>query len=196
MIRYIAENDEDFLTIQEPGPSAYLVLLANGRVSQSYPLRGETQLGRDKANGVVVADQKVSRHHANLTPVDDTFILSDQGSANGTYLNGVLISQPTRLKNSDRLNIGDIQFVFTTDAPESEAFNEAIQEALEPVPAPIPVKAKPPFAIQSLNDQPLWVLVGCMGLTIVGLMLILAVLLGLFIGSGQLTGSILLYFSH
>ena len=91
LVRYIAENEEDYKTLQEPPATAYLVLLVGGRASHAFPLRGELKLGRDKDNAVVVADQKVSRHHATLTPIDNTFIITDQGSANGTYLNGVQI---------------------------------------------------------------------------------------------------------
>jgi predicted component of type VI protein secretion system len=112
LVRYIAENEDDALTLRESAPKAYLVLVANGRISHSFPLRGEIQLGRDKSNGVVIADQKVSRHHALLSPLEDTFILNDQGSANGTYLNGVLISQPTRLKDRDKVTLGDTTFIY------------------------------------------------------------------------------------
>ncbi len=88
MIRYIAENDDDALTMHELPPKAYLVLLTNGRVSHSFPLRDEDiEIGRDKGNSVVVADQKVSRRHAGLAPIDETFILTYKGGANGTYLN-------------------------------------------------------------------------------------------------------------
>ena len=119
MIRYIAESDEESQTIQEPLPMAYLTLIAGGRMSHSFPLRGEVQLGREKGNAIVVADQKVSRHHASLTPIDNTFIISDRGSANGTYVNGVLIAQPTRLKDNDRISVGDTTFLFTTSQPNA-----------------------------------------------------------------------------
>ncbi|MBI1879259.1 MAG: FHA domain-containing protein, partial [Chloroflexi bacterium] len=113
MVRYIAENEEDYQTLQEPPAAAYLVLLVAGRPSHAFPLRGEVQVGRDKNNAIVVADHKVSRHHAILIPIDNTYILTDQGSANGTYLNGVQIAQPTRLKHNDRLTVGDTTFLFT-----------------------------------------------------------------------------------
>ena len=112
MVRYIAETEEEFQTIQESPPTAYLTLVVEGRMSHSFPLRGEVQLGREKSNAIVVADQKVSRHHASLIPIDDTFIINDQGSANGTYINGVLIAQPTRLKDEDRISVGDTTFLF------------------------------------------------------------------------------------
>ena len=44
LVRYIAENEEDSKTLQEPPAAAYLVLLVGGRVSHAFPLRGEIKL--------------------------------------------------------------------------------------------------------------------------------------------------------
>jgi hypothetical protein len=193
VVRYIAENEEDEPpTIHEPPPAAYLVLLANGRISHSFPLRGEIQLGRDKNNGVVIADHKVSRHHAYLTPIEDTFILTDQGSANGTYLNGVLISQPTRLKDKDRISLGDTVFIFTAQSPDSNLISQPALSPARPVLTPSIAPLVAPTPALSFANKPLWMLIGCLGLTIVGLLLALAVLLGLFIGRAGVTGVLLI----
>ena len=119
MVRYISDDPEDFLTIQEQPPVAHLALLVEGRVSHSFPLRGQIKIGREKDNTIVVADQKVSRHHATLEPLDDTYIIHDQGSANGTYVNSVRIGQPTRLHHQDKVRLGDTTFLFTTSRPDS-----------------------------------------------------------------------------
>ncbi len=185
MVRYIAESEEDFQTIQEPPPSGYLSLVVGGRMSHTFPLRSEINLGREKGNAVVVADQKVSRHHANLTPIDDTFIVSDLGSANGTYVNGVLIAQPTRLKNNDRIGIGDTIFLFTVDQPDPNLLESAPPPP--PISHPQPTSGTPTF---SWNPSSIWVLIGCMALIIIGLLFIMAVLMGLFIGRTDLVGLI------
>lgn len=180
MVRYIAESEEDFRTLQEPPPHAYLVLLVAGRPSQSFPLRGELHLGRDKENAIVVADQKVSRRHASLTPIEETYILSDLGSANGTFLNGVQIAQPTRLKHLDRLTVGDTTFLFNIGQPDLVKLER---------PAPPPVIAPSSPAASSLppnsTSSTIWIVVGCMAVTILGLMLALALLLGFYMGSSQ-----------
>ena len=184
MVRYIAGNGDDPSTLHEPPPKAYLVLLAKGRVSHSFPLHGEIHLGRDRSNNVVVSDQKVSRHHASLTVVDDVFIINDRGSANGTYLNGTLITQPIRLKDKDQIKIGDTHFYFTTTPPDAEAINQIF---LSPSGSFTP--QSPPqdssFTMPTLNNKSIWMLVGCLGLIIVGLLLVLAVIVGLFLGRGQ-----------
>lgn len=169
-------------------PAAYLTLMVEGRFSHSFPLRGEVKLGRDKTNGVVTADQKVSRHHATFSPIDDNiFILSDHGSANGTYVNGVLISQPTRLKNNDKIRFGDTTFLFTTSRPPTEANLFATPHSA-PVSAHVNNLPSPrPPSTPLLNDTapPLWLIIGCMALLIVALLLLVAMLLGIFVGRSQ-----------
>lgn len=181
LVRYIAEDGEDLFTVREAAPKAYLVLLVNGRASQSFPLRTEITMGRDKTNSVVIADQKVSRHHATLSPADDNFMLVDQGSANGTYLNGVLISQPTRLKDKDRIIIGDTSFLFSTNKPDFDA--------IIPLPstphAPQAALSSPSLINVEQNNRALWILVICLGLIIVLLLLMLTTVLGILIGRSQ-----------
>ena len=192
MIRYIAESDDDAFTLHEPSAKAYLVLLTNDRVRHAFPLRNEQiDGGRYKDNGVDISDHKVSRHHAALAPIDDTFILTDKGSANGTYLNGVLISQPIRLKDQDRITIGDTTFLFTAEMPASDAIIRQPGAISLASPAKAASANAPPYAT-ALSDKPTWLLVGCLGLVIVGLLLLLAVLLGLFLGRSQVAGTALL----
>lgn len=194
MVRYIAENEEELRTWQEPPPTGYLVLLVEGRASHAFPLRGEIKLGRDKSNAIVLADQKVSRHHLTLTPIDTTFIVSDQGSANGTYLNGVLIAQPTRLKNNDRIGVGDTTFLFTTSQPNLNADSPPPPPVSAPPPAPSP-RPLGQAALPAISEQtiPVWTLIGCMALIIVTLLFVVAMLLGLFMGQNQPAGLALLW---
>ena len=159
---------------------AYLALLANGHLSQSFSLRGEVQIGRDKNNSVVVSDQKVSRHHATLTHIDDAYIISDKGSANGTFLNGVLITQPARLKDNDQIIVGDTHFLFTQSEPHPDAISKVVAASQN-------ISPQASVASPSLfNNNSIWMIVGCLGLAVVGLLIVVALLFGLFLGQGQL----------
>jgi hypothetical protein len=184
LVRYIEENEEEDLTLQEPPPRAHLALLVEERISHTFPLRGEIQLGREKNNAIVVADKKVSRHHALLTPLDKAFIISDQGSANGTYVNGVLIAQPTRLQNNDKISIGDATFLFTTGQSAPQTFDQP----LSPPATPLPPQAAAPSSIPVMvtDNRIIWIVIGCMALAIIILSIILALILGVFVGRGQL----------
>lgn len=176
VVRYIEEDHEKEVTVRETLTLAYLTLLVDDRYSHSFPLKGEVRLGRDKTNAVVASDQKVSRHHATLTPKEETYILTDQGSANGTYVNGVRISQPTRLKDKDRLTIGDTTFLFTTHPPETQA---------GPTPSAPAAAAHDPLPALDSHNRPIWMIIGCMAVVIILLLVVVALLLGIFVGRGQ-----------
>jgi pSer/pThr/pTyr-binding forkhead associated (FHA) protein len=139
---------------------------------------------------VVIADQKVSRHHATLSLAEETFVVIDQGSANGTYLNGVLISQANPLKDKDRLSVGDTNFLFTTSKPDFDAVIPLLSPAAR---SPSPLTASNPSVINvEHNNKALWILVICLGLIIVLLLLMLTTVLGILIGRSQIVGLSLL----
>lgn len=81
-----------------------------------YPLKaGLNTMGRSADNDVVVEDLYVSRRHcAVLVHHDNSCILHDTASKNGTYLNGTKINGPTPLKPGDEIRICNRQFVFVT----------------------------------------------------------------------------------
>jgi len=86
-------------------------------------------IGRDNGCDVVLGDPKVSRNHAMLRQLGNgDFYLIDEGSSNGSYINGKLITAPTLLRDQDRLGIGSTEILFEHEAepaePEAEASGE------------------------------------------------------------------------
>jgi hypothetical protein len=81
-----------------------------------YPLKiGLNTMGRSADNDVVVEDLYVSRRHcAVLVHHDNSCVLHDTASKNGTYLNGARISGPTPLKAGDEIRICNRQYTFCT----------------------------------------------------------------------------------
>jgi len=63
-------------------------------------------IGRSSRNSMVLADLSLSRHHAEILPDSDGWILQDAGSRNGTFLNGHRLQAPERLKPGDRIDLG------------------------------------------------------------------------------------------
>jgi adenylate cyclase len=84
------------------------------RTGWRTPIRGTCFLGRSNSNHVVVADDRVSRRHAMIhrRSENDEYWLIDHGSSNGTYLNGRRLTQPTRLADMDRVELGGQSFIF------------------------------------------------------------------------------------
>lgn len=64
------------------------------------------RLGRDETCEVPIRDDAASRVHATIRWDGNVFVLRDEGSLNGTLLNGALLRKPTRLSSGDRISIG------------------------------------------------------------------------------------------
>jgi len=61
---------------------------------------------------IPLTDQSISRHHAELRRVDGSWELADLRSANGTYVNGVRVQKPVRLKHGDQIRLGSTLLVY------------------------------------------------------------------------------------
>ena len=71
----------------------------------------ESTIGRHNAT-VALSDGTVSRNHARLWLNNERWTLEDTGSANGTYLNGVMVKRPTQVKRGDQIRCGSTLIVF------------------------------------------------------------------------------------
>jgi Nif-specific regulatory protein len=71
----------------------------------------EVSIGRDPSNDLWVADRALSRRHCLLANQSEQFILRDLGSKNGTFVNGVPVTEQV-LRDGDQITIGDSVFVF------------------------------------------------------------------------------------
>ncbi len=72
-------------------------------------------IGRESFNDIVVPDINVSRTHAELRhQPDGSWVISDLGSTNGTFLNGRQV-KASPLNDGDRLTLGATNFEFQID---------------------------------------------------------------------------------
>jgi len=71
--------------------------------------RERSLIGRDAACDLVVDDKSVSRRHALIERRGDGWVVADQGSANGTYLDGRRVGEAP-LANGQQLRLGSIVF--------------------------------------------------------------------------------------
>jgi hypothetical protein len=79
-----------------------------GSESGSYQIQTpRLNVGRDNSNTWVINHPTVSKEHFTLTFKDYIYTLEDLNSTNGTYVNGVKITQ-TILKHGDCIQVGDI----------------------------------------------------------------------------------------
>src|SRR4030095_1380774 len=62
-------------------------------------------------NEIVLNDERVSRQHATIRRADQTYVLNDLDSANGTFVNGLRINERV-LSNHDTISIGNFALVY------------------------------------------------------------------------------------
>jgi len=75
---------------------------------------GRVTIGRNAGSDVVLGDAGVSRNHARIEQHAGAWLLADNGSANGTELNGHTIALPQLLQAGDCIGVGPIVLRFGT----------------------------------------------------------------------------------
>ena len=70
-------------------------------------------IGRGRASDLLIEDGQVSRRHAIVRrAVDGSYVLSDLGSVNGTFINAQRVLVPERLFDGDEIKIGPVVIAF------------------------------------------------------------------------------------
>lgn len=79
-------------------------------------------IGRDASVGIAVPEKIVSRRHALITFEAGKYRLKDNGSRNGTFLNGEKLKSDTAyvLSHEDRIEIARFQYVFRLHRPDED----------------------------------------------------------------------------
>lgn len=70
--------------------------------------------GRVADKDIHINDPTISTHHCDFVKRDDTYVLVDHNSTNGTRVNNIPISEQA-LQNTDILQIGGIEILFDCD---------------------------------------------------------------------------------
>jgi len=115
--------------VREPGPLRRAAIAAVGWVSRltadiesawragrtpvlalpEHPTRPVT-IGRAPECDCHLTEPNVSRRHAQLRRVDDTWLLRDLGSSNGTRLNGMRVTEEIEVRPGDQLSLGGVRY--------------------------------------------------------------------------------------
>lgn len=128
----------------------------DGNRFYTFPLEeGMYTIGRDKERDFFINDKTVSRMHAKITYDDasQTYYLDDNGSRNGTALNGRLLTGQVAIKMGDQINFGNVEFKVTdfdqsasgtklktarlSDIDPEKSVFLPINEALKPLPSKV-----------------------------------------------------------
>lgn len=96
------------------GKRGFILTITDGRnAGREYFFETEASLGRTDENNVIIMDPGVSRRHARIAGGEGIFTIEDQGSSNGTRLNGERLTAPEVLRDGDYLQIGETTMLFS-----------------------------------------------------------------------------------
>jgi pSer/pThr/pTyr-binding forkhead associated (FHA) protein len=112
----------------DSGGTFQLVMRQGPQPGEIFPISGMVMIiGRDARNDIVINDPEVSRQHAQLSLQAQGYVITDQGSTNGTFVNGKRLSAPYRLSNGDEVGLGETVVM---------VYQIAAREAIETVMSP------------------------------------------------------------
>ncbi|WP_169977385.1 ATP-binding protein [Tautonia rosea] len=101
------------MTSEQVGTLA-LLKLGNADADLVYALDAdEVFLGRDPSSDIVLRSRMVSRRHARIVRQGREYRIEDLASTGGTWLNGNRIERPARLRDGDRIRVGDCLIGFS-----------------------------------------------------------------------------------
>lgn len=114
--------------------SASLIVIAGHEIGREYNLT-ETDMiiGRAEGATVHIPSRSVSRQHARILRISEdaeaAFLIEDLGSMNGTLVNEVAVTR-SKLRNGDKIRVGEVLFKFVVQDPFDAEFHRAIHRLI------------------------------------------------------------------
>jgi pSer/pThr/pTyr-binding forkhead associated (FHA) protein len=101
-------------------PARLTLRTDSGETLQEFVLdKLEFTIGRAPTSDILLSKDKLtSRRHATIRYENGAYSLSDERSANGTFVNGQQLEEkvPYKLQNGDRVAIGEYEMIFHSNA--------------------------------------------------------------------------------
>jgi class 3 adenylate cyclase/pSer/pThr/pTyr-binding forkhead associated (FHA) protein len=143
-----------------------LIYAPNTLQEKAYQLKfGINTIGRSGDNTIVIADESLSRYHAEITIAENRIIIKDLQSLNHTFVNKVKIAE-YELKDGDLIDCGNVEFKLVqtnqSTAIAADKVNypqETVSEQDDQIPIPEKIvkqfsTEQSRFKIQDLLDAP------------------------------------------
>ncbi len=105
---------------------ACVVQIYGDDLGKRFPITDELTIGRSETSTIVVDAPNVSRKHARIFLKEDSFLVEDLGSTNGTHVNDVEIKGPLSLSNGDLITTGGLVFKFIVGGNVEALYYEEI----------------------------------------------------------------------
>ncbi len=105
-------DDFSNTTLVGPAVAPILQITHGNEKGKTIRLKPTLRIGRENDNDLILTDPRVSRHHATVKLAEGRWVVQDDGSANGTFVNGKKVGLAHSLKPDDRIQIGDTLLVY------------------------------------------------------------------------------------
>ncbi|MHC4608293.1 MAG: FHA domain-containing protein, partial [Planctomycetota bacterium] len=107
-----------------------LIIVEEGETRNVSINKPAIKVGRSSANEIALKDIRVSRHHATFRLKGSTVFVRDEGSQNGTFVNGALVEQK-QLKPGDRIDVGSAR-IYLERMPQKEGEGDITWTGVDP----------------------------------------------------------------
>jgi pSer/pThr/pTyr-binding forkhead associated (FHA) protein len=141
---------------------AVLIGMSSTVKGQKFEItNNETFIGRSGQNHYQIEDTSISSRHCSIMREERKYTLVDQGSTNGTRLNGAPVAQAA-LRPKDIIQIGGIELMF--DGQDVEIPNDPLHQtskievASGPTSIPASFHTASPFGSRRDSRKP-WVII-------------------------------------
>jgi phosphoserine phosphatase RsbU/P len=113
--------------------------------------RMKLTIGRSSRNDICISDPFASRLHAEIRRENDQVLLVDNGSANGTFVNGQRVNATLRLQPGDVVRIGETEIEYSSG--EQDMLSGATVYLAGPIAESLPADTiTSPIPSRSTND--------------------------------------------
>jgi Mg-chelatase subunit ChlD len=106
---WLRRNRHEMLNIVDSNPQLNLMPL--------WVYGGTTLVGRGEECELVLDSRQISRVHARIVAEAGAYRVVDEGSRNGTYVNGRRVRRSADLREGDVIRFGDREFRFSGELP-------------------------------------------------------------------------------
>ena len=145
---------------------------SKGKLIGEFPWQqGSLTIGRDQSRSICLPSKTASRKHARLDLVQGMPVVVDEGSANGTQVNGATIKGPTRIDETSKVEVGEYRIALQRPAEEDDGERTVMMKprgfgtvatpapppprpAAAPAPPPRPAAPPPPKPAMPAPSMP------------------------------------------
>ena len=94
------------------GEKAMILIARGANKGSRFLVTAEgVSVGRSASSSIFLDDVTVSRTHATISKQGNSFVLKDEGSLNGTYINNISVTEHV-LVSGDEFQIGKFHLLF------------------------------------------------------------------------------------